>query len=805
LILRCLAKKAADRPQRADDLIPHLDSLLTPTVGMTPTATQPVQAVDYDARAREAHPVRVAALFLLASVGVLAIVYGLVQAIGLPDWVFYGAIGLLALGFPVMLYTSHHERQRAVARTTGLHVTTPVGLKRHFTRRKAMLGGGLAFAGLGIVVALFMASRALGVGPGATLLSAGVLGEQDRLLLADFDAQGADSALGETVTELTRIALAQSAAVTILESRQVSDVLTRMRRDPLSRITPELATEIAAREGIKAYLAGEIRPVGSGYVLSARLVEAATGQALVTVRQTAANDDEIIRAVDKLAAGVRGKIGESLRSVRADPPLERETTASLAALRLYAQATRVADQGDYDRAIALLEQAVAEDSAFAMALRRIGAYYRNRGDPRSIALARQAMNRAYALRDRLSDRERYHVEAFQARMEEDYERALTSYLAILEKHPLDATALNNAGAMLGALDRAPDALPYFRRAIEADVAPMLTYTNLIGNVLWMGGVAEAESTLGVMTERMPDSPEIARMRSDIALARHDFPAADSAIRPLLSGVPSRQELAHWRLAELAWVGGRLDEAGRSSREAVDIWARRTSASDDERRLRTEMANLEREVLVPADPQGLIRRLDALWADSRRITAGRPAIQRNYLAFAMMYAHAGAGARGRQVLEEYRGALDARERSRISTRGDLALIDGMVALAENRVEDAFARLNEGCALWRSQYGVCDAGANPYLAEAYDRAGNADSALAIYERFTTLQVRNNASEWARVAPISRRLGELYEARGDAAKAIQHYGRFVELWRDADARLQPMVRDARERIARLSRDAG
>jgi Tol biopolymer transport system component len=45
LIMRCLAKKAADRPQTADELLPVLESFTTPSGGITPTQTQPVQTL----------------------------------------------------------------------------------------------------------------------------------------------------------------------------------------------------------------------------------------------------------------------------------------------------------------------------------------------------------------------------------------------------------------------------------------------------------------------------------------------------------------------------------------------------------------------------------------------------------------------------------------------------------------------------------------------------------------------------------------------------------------------------------------
>jgi len=123
--------------------------------------------------------------------------------------------------------------------------------------------------------------------------------------------------------------------VRILSTAEVSDALTRMKRDPGTPVTSAVAREIATREGAKAVVAGEISALGKSYVLSARILNAADGSELVALRETAADDAGIVAALDKLSGRVRERIGESLKTIRGGQPLDQVTTGSLEALRLY--------------------------------------------------------------------------------------------------------------------------------------------------------------------------------------------------------------------------------------------------------------------------------------------------------------------------------------------------------------------------------------------------------------------------------------------------------------------------------------
>jgi tetratricopeptide (TPR) repeat protein len=717
--------------------------------------------------------------------------------LGLPYWVVGGAVALLMIGLPIMLLTGHHERQRAIARTTGMQVATPAqGVQRLFTWRRAILGGGLAFVALTLVAGVYMGMRLMGIGPVGTLVASGVLESHERLILAEFDNATSDSTIGETVTELLRIDLAQSPVISVMEAGQVSDVLERMELGSDARLTAELAAEVAAREGIKAYIAGDIRPVGEGFIISARVIAAGSGEALVAARETADGAGELIGAVDRLSAHLRERIGESLRTVRSDPPLERVTTTSLEALRLYAQADRLSDEGDYDRAIALLEEAIERDSSFAMAYRRLGAYRGNRGEDE---LEKAALSRAYELRTRLSERERYHVEALYASsVELDEEGAVTALLALLEKYPTDGTALNNIAISYGLLGRPAERNAALRRAIDADVAPAISYTNLIAFLLWSADVEQADTLLARFAERFPESAQIPQYAAQVARARWDYDLAETKVREVLESSPGLQQWARFQLAELAQIHGRLNEARLQQRQALRVQAERFGYTSEDRQFRIDLADALLELRYADDPAALAERIASLWERNRVLTAQEDPEDRRYLAFANAFARAGLPDRASQLVEEYRSELTDVQREQFNTRLFLQFSDAEIAVAEGRPGEAASILKRACDQAGRVYASCAVA--PTIAEAYDRAGEADSAAAYYERFANIQAERFGwdENWSTQARL--RLGELYEAKGDTEKALEYYNQFVELWQDADPELQPIVRDVRQRMARL-----
>ncbi|HET7599403.1 MAG TPA: serine/threonine-protein kinase, partial [Gemmatimonadales bacterium] len=221
-------------------------------------------------------------------------------------------------------------------------------------------------------VAAFFGLKATGRLPGASLVDRGMLADRERVIVSEFGSPAADSALGGAVTEAFRIDLSQSPAVTVVQPDYVRQTLQRMQRDPHARLDAALAREVAIRDGIKAVVTGDVAHAGTGYVISARLISSATGDAMVALRETAEDSTRILGAIDRLSHALRRRIGESLRSIQGNEPLDQVTTPSLEALRRYSQAQMANDEGDTERAITLLREAVALDTGFAMGYRRLG-------------------------------------------------------------------------------------------------------------------------------------------------------------------------------------------------------------------------------------------------------------------------------------------------------------------------------------------------------------------------------------------------------------------------------------------------
>jgi TolB-like protein len=781
LVMRCLEKKPADRVQHATELLAQLQAIATPSGGMAPSGAA--------AAMRRSHPVRVALVFGLISIGILAGVLLLRTMLGLPDWVIVAAGFLLLLGLPIILGTARMERAQLRALTTGTQLPPPTGMARLFTWRRAIAGGVAAFIALAIVVVGYTAMRAAGIGSIGTLQAKGLIKNKQPILLAEFENRSSDTTLGPTLTEAFRVDLSQSQSVKLMGVDAVSEALTRMQKPSTTVLTASMAREVAQREGIPAVVSGEIDPVGKSYVISVNVVSASNGVVLTAVRETAANDAELIPALDRLSRAVRERIGESLVSIRADQPLAHVTTSSVNALRKYSEALRLVERGREDLAIPVLEEATTLDSGFAMAWRKLGVL---QGNANLNAKASDAITHAYRHRDRLPELERQAtIGSYFEFVDFDPNKAIAAYRSMLAIDPDNDIALNNI---------ASDLFDTRQYAEGESLAVRCVRNGVLGNCpfhairlqLAQNKIADAESTAIRWERAAPRDPPALEARFQLASVLGDYGTAERYVRKIEEQQGSS---AFWReaaardAAVLAGVRGKLSLAEQKYRDAAQAAedggnnAGFLSYMSAIARLHAQLRNHSADALAVLAS-----------ALAKHPLATLEPNDRPYPQLASAYAYAGRPEEGQRLLEEYARAVAPGQLKADFLRHEAA---GDVAFARGNYTEAIS----GYRALRAQIGCPDCDMFE-IASSFARLNQPDSARTYYEYFLTHSgmLRVNRDVLNRAASYQR-LGELYETRGDRKKAIDYYLKLTDLWKNADPELQPIVKDAHARIARLS----
>jgi tetratricopeptide (TPR) repeat protein len=796
LVMRCLAKNPEQRPQGAAELARGLAEVGTPSGGGHET----LPAISLATRRTLT---KALGIYAAAFVVVAALAQTAVMMIGLPDWVLPGTLVVMALGLPVVLFTAFVNHGSRVARTMAMltpggtvavdSTMTRIAVKAspHVTWRRTALGGVTAVSVFAALVVVFMVLRALGIGPAGSLLAKGVISDRDQILVADFTAPASDSGLGTVVGEAVRMGLTESGAVRVMQPTQVTGALTRMQRDPSSRLDRALAQEVAQREGAKAIVDGDVTPLGAGYIVTVRLRGTDPPDEMASYRETAASATDLVPAIDLATRKLRAKIGESLKAVRATVPLERATTASLPALRKFTEGFRRNTAGDYAAAIPLLEEAIALDSNFALAYRQLSLVYSNAGlrPGRRDSLR----DRAFDLRDRLPELERALVEAtyYNGGAHADRAKSIAANERALTFDPTSASALNGLGLLLSSRGDYARAESLYKRGWDAHPDNAILLSNLTITRAALGKDAEARRTMEEYRQRFPGSAQGVLLGAWVwgAAGRTDSAAADCQ-RGTLSSGPQFRANSFGCLSVIAATAGRLRESDRLAGQFRSINAARGGAP-----VRDDAAVLDSaydDIWFHERMEEGVRRLDQVAAE-----------RAPSLTFVEYYAYAGRPDKARAMLVRY-DSMVGNDTARIRLNRNLrrrAL--GELAIAERQYDVAIRELHGADTLYDGSPIGCKTCIPARLARAYDLAGKSDEAIAHFERYVSIRwpMRLRDTDPQFLAGTYKRLGELYEAKGDREKAASYYSRFIDLWNDADPELQPKVEDAKRRLASLT----
>jgi len=617
--------------------------------------------------------------------------------------------------------------------------------------------------------------------------AASFFNERDRVLVTEFENGTEDPALGLALRQAVITDLDQSPYVRVVGAETLRGVLARMELPDTTRVDVATGIDIARRQAYPAIVTGGVIPVGSGYQLTAQIMETSTGEVAVRVRETATDDEDLLNAVEALSRSLRRHLGESLLSIRRSKPLPEVTTASLEALELYAQGLEFSRVGDPDAAVPLYERAVALDTSFAAAHLALAIVH---GNMYRVNEALAASERAYRFGERLSNRERYSSAA-KYHADRGYQDSTAYYYALLlDLDPDNSAAANNLGDVLESMGRYEDALQQYRRSLELNPDSWTGFWNVMSVARSLGRFALADSALSDLNEHYPGLPFGDGGAALNAYFAGDFARTDSIGRGMVERYTGLfRARAYTYLASTAASRGQLAHSISLADSAIAAFEVAGAEHSTVLVLKTITA------WVADVPEMVLPALDSAAAETPAGTARWEHFRLGMIAYG--YALAGQTERASEILER----MDV-----LAASGDFRPwgigehVRAVISMQEGNPEASLEHLG-----WARQdeYGVAPISGRIFEGDAYAASGRLEEAVAQYDSALSsyhLNFRDDAL-WGPLLPYAhRRLGDVYLALGDTTAALEHISAFADMWRDADPELQPLVEEARAAVKTL-----
>jgi serine/threonine protein kinase/tetratricopeptide (TPR) repeat protein len=455
----------------------------------------------------------------------------------------------------------HLEHRPVLASARGRLYRTRKFLRRH---RLAALA-----AATGVVVLVLTGVTAWSLSHSA---SRPKLTDKDTIVLADFDNKTGDPVFDDTLRQGLSVELQQSPFLNLVSSAQIQRTLILMGQPKDARLTSEIAREICERTGSAAILEGSIASLGSQYVLGLRARNCITGSVLDQEQIQAATREDVLNSLSQISRKFRTTAGESLATVeKHSTPLAEATTSSLEALKAYSSGLKLAESsGGNETAIPFFRHAVEIDPKFAIAYANLGLSYSSIGES---VLGAENTTRAWQLRDRVSDRERFFIDfTYDREVTGNLEKAYQTLELWSQTYPRGESPTPQSllgGISTNGTGRFDIVIAAGQQAIAANPNFAMAYGGLAGAYFFSDRFPEAERTLQRASERKLDLPHLLVLRYNIAVLKGDKEEMERAV----SLARGKRRAEHWMAHEEALAqarSGRLRDARRSSSRAVDL-------------------------------------------------------------------------------------------------------------------------------------------------------------------------------------------------------------------------------------------
>jgi eukaryotic-like serine/threonine-protein kinase len=400
--------------------------------------------------------------------------------------------------------------------------------------------------------------------------------ERDTVLLTDFVNTTGEPVFDGTLKQALAVNLGQTPFLNLFSEDRVRETLRFMGRSPDDRITRDVGREICERQGIKAMLTGSIASLGSHYVITLEAVNPRSGDPIAREQIEAESKEKVLASLGTAAMNLRKKLGESLSSMQKyDVNIEQATTSSLEALKAYAMANEERAKGRARESLTFYKRAVELDPNFAMAYARIGVHYVNEAQ---FEAAKEYVQKAYDLRDRVSERERLYIEEkYYAYITGEIDQTIETLKTWARLYPKDFIPHNNLSINYRMIGRNDEALPEALEAVRLSPNNISGYDNLVDSFMGLSRFDEAEQAEREAEKINPDSLTAHVKNYYFAFLRQDQAAMDREVN-WSKGKPEEAQFTAL-LSVTALYSGKVKQSEELRKRAIEMLKQQNRAEN----------------------------------------------------------------------------------------------------------------------------------------------------------------------------------------------------------------------------------
>jgi serine/threonine protein kinase len=612
------------------------------------------------------------------------------------------------------------------------------------------------------------------------------LTDKDTIVLADFANTTGNAVFDGTLRQGLSVQLEQSPFLSIISDQQIQQTLSQMGQPADAKLTPLIARELCQRAGSAAVLDGSIAQIGTQYLLTLKAINCESGKSLASTEAQASDENHVLEALGKVSVDLRNKLGESLSTVQKfDTPLEQATTPSLEALKAYSAGLQIIRTTESELAIPHFKRAIELDPNFAMAYAYLGVV---QNDILESGLAMENHRKAYELRDRASEAEKYWIDAsYHKAVTGNIEKAIETCQLWIRAYPRsEVPHVFLAGAVLSVIGKNERAFTEATEAIRLNPNFAISYSIRMIVALALNRFDEVKATYASAQERKIEIPSFSLAMYELAFLENDA-AGKAKYAAKLEGMPGWEDQMLALEGDTAAYYGRLKDARDLSRRAMDSSER--AGQKDPPAMYLATSGLREAWFGNTDE-----------ARTRATSALKRSSNRDVLYFAALaFAYSNEEARAQALM----GDLNKRfPEDTIVQFNYLPTLRARLALNKGKAADAIENLRitspyelgistDGPFVWSVMYPVYVRG------EAYLAARQGREAATEFQKIVDNRglVVNQP-----IAPLAHLgLARAYALQGDTAKAKAAYHDFLTLWKDADPDI-PVLQQAKAEATAL-----